>query len=251
MPHDSLPLRNRIAKVTSRLPAEDARAISRHLETVEKEGIVSIEQLIDVVADASVALPIREIACSLLAHVNEPRAGANLARAMEEEDDGPLWEAAKALIRIRAVDAAPTLVRVLKGGSATQQSAAAYALGWLSVPETIPAVRAAASNAQLDADVRGHAVEALGVMEAREAVPDLVALLSDGSPEVRYWAAYSLGQIGDAAAVPALERMAAEDDAVLPHDRSLEQEALDALALIRERLARPARRKRRDRSTSE
>lgn len=251
MPHDSLPLRNRIAKVTSRLPPEDARAISRDLETVEKAGIVSIEQLVDVVADASVALEIRAIACCLLAHVNEPRAGANLARAMEDEDDGLVWEAAKALIRIRAVDAAPALVRVLEGGSETKQSAAAYALGWLRVPETIPAVRAAALNAQLDADVRGHAVEALGVMEARETVPDLIALLSDGSPEVRYWAAYSLSQIGDASALPALERMAAEDDAVLPHDRSLEQEALDALALIRERLARPARRKRRGRSTSE
>jgi hypothetical protein len=61
MPHETLPLRSRIAKVTSRLPSEDARAISHDLETVEKEGIVSIEQLVDVVADASVALPIREM----------------------------------------------------------------------------------------------------------------------------------------------------------------------------------------------
>jgi HEAT repeat protein len=83
--------------------------------------------------------------------------------------------------------------------------------------------------------VRGHAIEALGLLQAKEAVQDLTSLLADRSPDLRYWAAYALGQIGDPSSVPALQRMANVDDAVLPGGFSLRQEALDALDNIRER----------------
>lgn len=52
-------------------------------------------------------------------------------------------------------------------------------------------------------------------MGERQAVPDLLKLLSDASPEFRYWAAYSLGQIDDPTSIPALEHMASHDLAVL------------------------------------
>jgi HEAT repeat protein len=107
-------------------------------------------------------------------------------------------------------------------------------LGWLEVPSTIPALRAAAVDAQLDIEVRGHATEALGVMQARDAVPDLIALLSHESPELRYWAAYSLGEIGDPASIPELERVAAKDAGFCFRHGSVKQEALEALAAIRQ-----------------
>jgi HEAT repeat protein len=107
--------------------------------------------------------------------------------------------------------------------------------GRVSSRRPVPALVGAATDATLEAHVRGHAIEALGVMKARETVFDLVTRLSDESPEVRYWAAYSLGQIGDPQSIPALERMAADDDAELglPVNRSLKQEALEALEAIR------------------
>jgi HEAT repeat protein len=82
------------------------------------------------------------------------------------------------------------------------------------------------------------------MMQVRDVVSDLIALLADPSPEVRYWAAFALGQIGAPASIPALERMASSDVAVLSADRSpqpsLKQEALDALESIRAREERPA-----------
>ena len=146
-----------------------------------------------------------------------------------------VWEAAKALEQLHAQSAAPTLLRVLKRDDAVKQSAAAWLLGLLGVRGTISSLKNAAFDSELGIEVRGHAVEALGVMRADEAVPDLITLLSDVSPELRYWAAFALGQIGDPQSIPALEQMASTDVAVLPKDRSLKNEALDALAAIRAR----------------
>lgn len=226
-------LTDRILKATAHMTSEDADAVRGDLETVHGAGITSIEQLVEAVGDPSRESSLRAIACVLLATLKEKSATAALAHALEEGPDGLEWEAAKALMRLRAESAAPTLVRVLEQGTPSKQSAAAYALGWLQVPSTIPALRAAAVDAHLDVEVRGHATEALGVMQAREAVPDLVALLSDESPELRYWAAYSLGQIGDPASIPELERVAANDAGVLFRHGSVKQEALEALATIR------------------
>lgn len=205
--------------------------ISREFRAAESPRF---EQLVEVVGDPRRGSSLREIACTLVATLKEKSAVTALARALEEGQDGLEWEAAKALIRLRGESAAPALVRVLKQGAPSKQSAAAYALGWLEVPDTIPALRAAALDAHLDVEVRGHATEALGVMKAREAVPDLVALLSHESPELRYWAAYSLGQIGDPASIPELERVAASDTGVLFRHGSVKQEALEALATIRQ-----------------
>jgi len=226
---------DRIARVTARMTSEDEAAIRADAETIERAGITSVEQLVDAVSDTDQELTIRAIACHLVALVNERSAAPALAHILADGAADLTWVAAKALITLHADDVAPTMVRVLAHGPASRQSAAAYVLGWLRVATTAPALRAAALDPDLDADVRGHAAEALGVMAARDAVPALITLLSDASPEVRYWAACALGQIGDPASVPALERMAGTDVAVIPHGLSLKEEALDALATIRER----------------
>lgn len=232
-------LAHRFEMVSADRTDEETRAARRDLEIVQRAGIASVAQLIEALHDAQQELAIRLIACSLLAWLDESSAAKAIESALERaEDDGLVWEAAKALIRLRAESSADTLIRILNQGNLSKQAAAAYALGWLNVSDSIPALLAAAVNPHLDENVRGHAIEALGTMHAREAVPELLKLLSEESPELRYWAAYSLGQIGDPASIPALERMASHDLARLgpPHDRSLQEEALEALENIRENL---------------
>ena len=132
-----------------------------------------------------------------------------MERALENgEDEGLVWEAAKALVRLRAEHATPTLMRLLARSSPSKQAAAAWVLGWLGAPAAISSLRAAAMNPDLAVNVRAHATEALGVMQAHEAVPDLITTLSSESAELRYWAAYSLGQLGDPVSIPELERVA-------------------------------------------
>jgi len=55
------------------------------------------------------------------------------------------------------------------------------------------------------------AAKALMWMEAKEAIPDVIKLLEDPSPEVRRDAAYALGLCGDDSAIPALRKAAKED----------------------------------------
>jgi HEAT repeat protein len=64
--------------------------------------------------------------------------------------------------------------------------------------------------------VRGHAAEALALLQNKEAVPALIRCLEDKAPEVRFWCAYALGELGDRRALHALEQLAATDDTTLP-----------------------------------
>lgn len=61
-----------------------------------------------------------------------------------------------------------------------------------------------------DPNMRYYAAQSLGRFgaEAQAAVPDLVAALKDDSPLVRGGAAYALGEIGSADGVPALKEVA-------------------------------------------
>jgi HEAT repeat protein len=155
-------LSDRIANVVRSMPADVATAVWGRFETVQRAGISSVEQLVDAIGDKNRDYEIRVLACDLVAHVKERSAAAALVRALAEKDAGGLaFEAAKALIEIRAKSTAPMLVSVLEDGNSgpNQRSAAAYALGWLEVRSAVPALRAAAMNPDLEAEVRGHAVE--------------------------------------------------------------------------------------------
>ena len=59
--------------------------------------------------------------------------------------------------------------------------------------------------------------------------------LRDPSPQVRFWAVFSLGQLADMEVIPELERIVIEDDAVAPGWWSLKKEARDAIQSIRGR----------------
>jgi HEAT repeat protein len=226
----------RVEAAGSRGAGSDASGYWKDLEAVQAAGISTVSELITALNDATQDSEVRLSACTLLAWLNERDATAALEQAfVEAQDDGLIWEAAKALEHLRAKRAAPALIRMLKHGNSTKQAAAAWLLGLLGLRETIRPVWTAAMDPALNVLVRGHAIEALGLLQAKEAVQDLTSLLADRSPDLRYWAAYALGQIGDPSSVPALQRMANVDDAVLPGGFSLRQEALDALDNIRER----------------
>src|SRR5688572_31759404 len=162
-------LAERVEMVSAHRSDEEARGARRDLESVQNAGIASVAQLLEALQDPRQELSIRLTACSLLAWLGESSATKALARALEEaEDDGLVWETAKALIRLRSEAAAPTLVRLLEQANPSKQSAAAYALGWLAILDTVPALIAAATDSNFEDQVRGHAIEALGTMRAHQ-----------------------------------------------------------------------------------
>jgi HEAT repeat protein len=116
--------------------------------------------------------------------------------------------------------------------------AAAYALGLLGDHRSVDGLLAKLADRNEAARIRGMAAEALTGVQERRAVPFLIAALDDPSVEVRFWAAFALGQFGDTAALGALEVLARTDDAVVAGWWSVKEEAAAAIESIRATRAR-------------
>jgi HEAT repeat protein len=114
---------------------------------------------------------------------------------------------------------------------------AAHSLGLLGDHRAVDPLLARLADTSEDPRVRGFAAEALTGPGDRRAVPGLIAALADPSAEVRFWAAFALGELGDPAALSALRQLAQNDQAALPGWRSNSDEAAAAIESI---TARPA-----------
>jgi HEAT repeat protein len=176
---------------------------------------------------------LRLVACQMAARARDKAAGPSLVETLETAtDEGLVWEAARALAALHVTGAQLRLVRLLRSHDLERRKAAAWTLGWLGGATSAKALCSVAADVADDADVRAHAAEALGVIKAKSSTSVLISLLSDEVAEVRYWAAYALGQIGDPAAISVLERVGRSDRALTRHG-SVGGEAIDALAQIR------------------
>ncbi|MDQ6740140.1 MAG: HEAT repeat domain-containing protein [Actinomycetota bacterium] len=83
-----------------------------------------------------------------------------------------------------------------------------------------------------DPEVRSHAVHVLAEIDPEQAVPTLIARLEDQHPNVRWDAAQTLGQLGDARVLPALRRLRAtdtEETTAIAYARRISEVAQDAI----------------------
>jgi HEAT repeat protein len=153
-----------------------------------------------------------------------------LLDALADADATVHWEAAKALSALRDTRVVPPLIALAQGGGASgQRAAAVYALGWLRDSRALAPLVQVLRDSREDAQLRGHAAEALAYIGQRRAVPALITALDDPAPEVRLWSAFALGEMGDRRAVAPLERLAATDVTPVPGWRTVGEEARQAL----------------------
>ncbi len=135
--------------------------------------------------------------------------------------------AAYALGKLGRTEGTAALVAALKDKDIEVRGAAAVALGEYRDASAIAPLTAALEDKS--EFVRAQSARALGVngRAAAQSVPLLIKLLtSDKDPNVKRHAATALGQIGERAALPALER------AVRDHDPYLSQAASEAIKMI-------------------
>jgi HEAT repeat protein len=153
-----------------------------------------------------------------------------LLAALADADETVRWEAAKALIALGDKRVVPPLIALAQGAGASEQRAAAvYALGFLYDARALAPLVQVLRDRREDAQLRGHAAEALAYLGHRRAVPALIAALDDPSPEVRLWSVFALGELGDRRAVAPLERLAATDVTPVPGWWTVGEEAREAL----------------------
>jgi HEAT repeat protein len=138
---------------------------------------------------------------------------------LRDPDRSVRSEALNALSGLCPASAAAALIDVVRADPVDFVRAhAALVLG-----ECAPASSAALEvllamlrDAAEPAHIRGAVAEALHRYDDPRVLPALVAALEDPEPEVRYYTAFALSACANPAALPALERAAAREQAMLP-----------------------------------
>jgi HEAT repeat protein len=163
-----------------------------------------------------------------------------LAALAAAEGDDEIATAAQALADTPGRRVRQGLERLLATHERPEVRAkAAWALGFhRQGPQAARSLLSTLGDLEEDADVRAHAAEALGHLadrlgeHERDVLAALLHGLRDSSPEVRFWSAFALGNLGDEAAIPALELLAARDEESVPGWWSIRKEANDSIKQI-------------------
>lgn len=163
-----------------------------------------------------------------------------LAALAAAEVEAEIDRAAQALSETRGRRVRQGLEQLLASHErADVRAKAAWALGFHPQgPQAAGSLIRTLGDRDEEADVRAHAAEALGHLADRlgEREPDVLGALlhglRDSSPEVRFWSAFALGNLGDEAAIPALELLAARDSESVPGWWSIRKEANDSIKQI-------------------
>jgi HEAT repeat protein len=133
-----------------------------------------------------------------------------------------VWEAAVLVNTSGDRRFLPTLLKQLtRGPRPFHRRAAAYALGGVRGKRAVLALERVLLNSKENPKVRAEAAEALAYLFGNRSIPTLRRCLADPSRDVRFWCAFTLGVAGTldkrkaAAAIPALEKLAASDRRVV------------------------------------
>jgi HEAT repeat protein len=163
-----------------------------------------------------------------------------LAALAAAESEAEVTRAAQALVETPGRRVRQGLERLLASHErADVRAKAAWALGFHPQgPQAAESLLRTLRDLDEEVDVRAHAAEALGHLadrlgeHEREVLGALLHALRDSSPEVRFWSAFALGNLGDEAAIPALELLAARDEESVPGWWSIRKEANDSIKQI-------------------
>ena len=224
---------SRARSAAKALSGEPRRDALRALKELSAMGVDSSGSLVQIIHGREFALDARVSACLLASLLNEKRAVGPLLSAISDEHSALTWAAAKALIGLGSRRAVTPLLKKLGSDSnAVRRSAYAYVLGSLKDRRAVQPLIDIFRSGVEDAQVRGHAVEALAYLRDPGACVDLILGLKDASTEVRYWSAFALGELSCRGAVPRLRGLVAERLRRAGRHDSVSREALQAIGAI-------------------
>jgi HEAT repeat protein len=216
--------------VDSQFPESTQQAV----KAVFASGIHSYEEWRSALENPKVDIDVRSTICWALARLRDERSLPAMLTALNDPSEKLRGEAAIQLGVLDAQKAVLPLIESLQNDSdTTVREVAANSLGSLRNPLATPILIKIMQDPTETPGLRGHAAEALGGIRGEEVITPLITALQDEVVDVRFWAAFALGQLGDPQALPELERLAATDTAVLPGWGPISQEAEEAVAGIK------------------
>jgi HEAT repeat protein len=188
------------------------------------EQILGVEQKRDAVLDAA----------ALLGSVGRPASVAPLAKLLAASADPEVRQVAGLSIgRIGGQEAVRILIDALGSEPCIDARVRLVdALAYPGLAEASGILRRVLTDTGEAASVRAVAAESLGRLGSPEALDDLLGVLSDPEPEIRFFAAYALGLVGSRDALDALSQLASEDDASVAGLGSVAEEAREAIEAI-------------------
>ena len=211
-----------------------ARAASL-VASVVSAGGTSEAELVRMLHDRGLGPDLRADICWLIPRLDIQGAQGILEPLMSDPSDKLREEAATGLGLVANDAAIDALSRALaQDGSKSVRQAALHALGILSPPRAAASVMRLLLDANEDDETRADAAEALAHFKKEGIVDVLIEHLRDRSAQVRYSAAYSLGQQGDGRAIEKLREVASHDHAATPWG-SVSSSALRALEALEKR----------------
>lgn len=242
IPDDVAPdLRHKVRRLLDGLYPEAKRETSKDLETVFRAGVRTVSDLYALLRDGR-REKLRRAACWMVAEFDDDRrrAASGVADLLGANVSTDTRVAAVvALAGIGGMQARMSLEGALRGDpDPVVRARAAHGIGILDDAEEngVSTLVEALRNKAEDADVRAHAAEALAHRWDPRALPALREALSDEVAQVRFWAAYTLGQRGSADVIDDLKRLVESDEAEIPEWGKVRNEARDAITRILTRL---------------
>jgi HEAT repeat protein len=190
------------------------------IASVIAAGGVSERALLEMLGDRARAIRLRADIAWLISRLGLPSASGALRTLLADPSPELREEAARGLGPFSGDDVVEALLGALaRDAHLPVRCAAVEALGMIGSPRSSGRLIELLGDGGEAAALRADAAEALAHVRDERIVGALLGALDDGSPLVRYAAAYALGQQGDARALPALRRLAARDDATTPWGR--------------------------------
>ncbi len=208
------------------------------IDSILQAGVSSYDDLLVILQNPKVNTDRGTKVCWALSRLGDQRAVPTLLAALRDKNPDLRSVAAKSLGELNGKQAVyPLITALYEDESLEVRVAAAYALGLLGDDKAVEPLVSILSDRTQEPRVRGMAAEALSDINDSRAITPLIAALTDVSVEVRFWAAFALGKLGNRQALPELERLAATDETILPGWWAVSREATEAIQRIQEREA--------------
>lgn len=241
----ALRFEERLQRIVEKIAPEFRLQTQQDVASVFQAGGRSYDSLFKMIQDPASSVDRRCTACWIAGRLGDLRAVKALLAALGAEQPTVRAQAAIALGELQSKESIPFLLTCMLNDTDTEvRTSATYAFWFfddrtrLAQEQVTQTLISVLSNEHEHPKVRAQAAEVLGSRGERRALLPLLTALDDASVEVRFWAVFALGQLGDPYALAALEGVAATDQAILPRWGPISKEAREAIQHIQDQQSR-------------